>query len=71
MRFKTATVLWMIFFLVTAVSVLTSNAQGQTTKLNIPIIWGDETRQLQPRPRDGSDDQTTDQRQVTWHRMKC
>jgi len=31
MRFKTATVLWMIFFLVTAVSMLTSNAQGQTT----------------------------------------
>ena len=32
MRFKTATIFWMIFFLVTAVSMLTSNAQGQTTK---------------------------------------
>ena len=42
MRFKTATVLWMIFFLVTAVSSLTSNAQGQTTKPNILIIWGDD-----------------------------
>ncbi len=42
MRFKTATVLWMIFFLVTAVSLLTSNAQGQTTKPNILIIWGDD-----------------------------
>ena len=46
MRKKSATVLRIILFLVTAVPILGSTAQAQTGKPNILIIWGDDIGQF-------------------------